>query len=73
MVEQTYHFAPYFGPFGAYLEPQGPKYGSKGVSIYQNDRLNVAVNSLYLPSCPIAISFGQKIPEKTIWLSKLTI
>ena len=33
MVEKTYHIAPYLGAFGAYLMPQWPIYGSKGVSI----------------------------------------
>ena len=57
----------------AYLMPQGPKYGSKGVSLYKNNRWNVAVNSCYLPSGQKAISFGQKQPQQTIWLRKLTI
>ena len=47
--------------------------GSKGVSIYKNDRWNVAVNSHYLPSGQKNISFGQKRPQQTIWLRKLTI
>ena len=38
------------GAFGAYLMPQWPIYGSKGVCIYQNDRWKVAVNSHYLLS-----------------------
>ena len=33
MVEKTYYIAPYLGAFGAYLMPQGPIYGLKGVSI----------------------------------------
>ena len=37
MVEKTYYIAPYLGAFGAYLMPQSPIYGSKGVSLYQND------------------------------------
>ena len=65
MVEKTYlDKAPYFGAFGAYL---------KGVSIYLNDRWNVAVNSRYLPSGQKTISFGQKRLQKTIWLRKFTI
>ena len=32
MVKKTYHIAPYLGVFGAYLMPQWPIYGSKGVS-----------------------------------------
>ena len=45
MVERTYHdIAPYLGAFGAYLMPQLHRYGSKGVSIYKNDRWNVTVN-----------------------------
>ena len=50
MVEKTYQLTPYVAAFGAYLEPQWPIYGSKGVSIYQKDRWNVAVNTGYLPS-----------------------
>ena len=57
MVEKTYHIAPYLGAFGAYMMPEWPIYGSKGVSIYQNDRWNVAVNTCNLPSGQKAISF----------------
>ena len=57
MVEIAYH-----NVFGAYLMAQSPIFGSKCVSIYQNDRWNVAVNSSYLPSGQKAISFGQKQP-----------
>ena len=46
MIEKTFQLAPYLGAFKAYLMPQWPIYGLKGVSIYQNDRWNVAVNSL---------------------------
>ena len=66
LVEKTYHIAPYLGAFGAYVMPQWSKYGSKGVSIYQNDRWNVAVNSRYIPSGQKASSFGQKRHQKTI-------
>ena len=45
MVDKTYHLAPYLDAFGAYLMPQWPIKGSKYVSIYQNDRWNVVVNS----------------------------
>ena len=63
MVEKTYHdVAPYLGALGAYLMPQWLIYGSKGVSIYKNDRWNVAVNSRYLPSGQKTISFGQNRP-----------
>ena len=64
------HLAPYLGPFGAYLEPQWPLYGSKCVSIYQ--LLERDSQLTYLPSGQKAISFGQKQPQQTIWLSKLT-
>ena len=74
MIEKTYHDkAPYLGAFGAYFMPQCPIYGSKGVSIYKNDRWNVVVNSCYLPSGQKTISFGQKRPQQTIWLRKVTI
>ena len=53
MIEETYHIAQYLGAFGAYLN------GSKGVSIFKNDRCNVAVNSCYLPAGQKAISFDQ--------------
>ena len=53
--------------------PQQHRYGSKGVSIYKNDRLNVAVNPRYLPSGQKTIIFGQKRPQQTILLRKLTI
>ena len=49
-VEKTYQLAPYLGAFGSYLMPQWLIYGSKCVSMYQNDRWNVAVNSRYLQS-----------------------
>ena len=63
MVGKTYHdIAPYLGAFGAYLMPQWPIYGSKGVSIYKNDRWNMAVNSRYFLSGQKAISVGQKRP-----------
>ena len=45
MVEKTLHIKAYFGPLITYLVPQRPRYGSKGVSIYQNDGWIVAVNS----------------------------
>ena len=48
MVEKIYLIAPYLGAFGAFLMPQCPAYGTKGVSIYQNDRWNLMVNSRYL-------------------------
>ena len=74
MIEKTYHDkAPYLGAFGAYLMPQWPIYGSKGVSIYKNYRWNMAVNSRYIPSGQKTISFGQKRPQQTIWLRKLTM
>ena len=50
IVDKTDHFAPYLGPYGAYLMPYLPIDGSKSVSIYHNDRWNVAVNSHYLQS-----------------------
>ena len=37
MVEKTDHIAPDLGAFGAYLMPQWPINGSKGVSMYKND------------------------------------
>ena len=71
MVEKTHHdIAPHLGAFWSYLRPQRLIYGSKGVSIYKNDRWNVTVNSHYLQSVQKAISFCQK---PTIWLRKLTI
>ena len=73
MVEKTYHKAPYLGAFQAYLMPQSPINGSKGVSIYKNYHCNIAVNLGYLPSGQKTISFGQKRPQQTIWLRKLTI
>ena len=73
MVEKTYHIAHYLDAFGAYVMPQWPIYGSKGVSIYQKYRWNVAVNSRYLPSDQKTISFCQKRPQKNIWLRKLSI
>ena len=73
MVEETYHdIAPYLGAFGAYLIPQRPN-GLKCVSMYKNHRWNLVVNSRYFPSVQKAISFGQKRPQQTIWLRKLTI
>ena len=39
MVDKTYHLEPYLVPFGAYLMPRLSIYGSKGVSIHQNDHL----------------------------------
>ena len=66
MVDKTYIIAPYLGAFGVYLTPQWPTYGSKGVSIYQNDNWNVAVNWRYVTSDQKDISFGQKQPQKTI-------
>ena len=47
MSQKTYHIAPYFSAFGAYLLPQWPIYGSKGVSIYQNNRWSVTFNVLF--------------------------
>ena len=41
--------------------------------IYKNYRWNVAVNSRYLPSGQKTTSFGQKGPQQTIWLRKVTI
>ena len=64
IVEKTYHIATYWGAFKAYLMPQWSLYGSKGVSIYQNDRWNVAVNSCYHPSGQKSIIFGKKITPK---------
>merc|ERR1712127_647132 len=49
------------------------RYGSKGVSLYKNDRWNVAVNSRYLPSGQKTIIFGQKQPQQTKLLRKVTI
>ena len=72
MVEKTDHLAQYWCSFGAYLMPQWPIQSSKGVSIYQNIRWNVALNSCYLPSGQKSISFGQKWIKQTIWL-KLTL
>ena len=40
---------------------------------YINDHWNLAVNSRYLPPGPKTICFGQKRPQQTIWLRKLTI
>ena len=51
VVEKKYHIAPYLVAFGAYL---------KGVSMYQNDRWNVAVNSYYHTFGQKTVSFGQK-------------
>ena len=69
MVEKTFpDIAPYLGAFGATVT-----YGSKGFSIYKNERWNLAVNSRYLPSGQKTISFGQKRPQQTIWLRKVTI
>ena len=77
MVEKTYHttyhMPPYLGAFRAYLLLQWLIYGSKAVSIYQNDCWKVAVNSRYLPSGQKAISFGQKQPQQIIWFRKLNI
>ena len=63
MVEKTYQIKPYLSAFGAYLMHQ---YGSKAVSIYKNNRWNVAVTSGYLPSGHKAVSFGPIRPQKTM-------
>ena len=73
MVEKTYHIAPYLGAFGAYLMHQSPIYGSKGVSINQNNRWNVAVNSHYLPSDKKKSLVLVKNNPKRLWLRKFTI
>ena len=42
MVEKTYHKAPYLGAFGAYLMPQWPINGSKGVFIYKKQLIGIS-------------------------------
>ena len=64
MVEKIYYIATYLGTFGAYLMPQWPIYGSKGVYIYKkNDFCKVAVNSRYLSSGQKTISFVKNDPK----------
>ena len=63
-LRTTCHIAPYLGAFGTYLMPQRPIYGSTGVSIYQNNRWNLAVTSHYLPSVKKSHLICSKTPPK---------
>ena len=51
--------------------PQLPIHASKGVSIYQNVRWNVAISSRYFQSGQKTLALVQIYPEKTIWLRKI--
>ena len=71
MVKKTYqHLAPDLGTWGAYFMHQLTISGLKDVSMYQNDRWNIAVNSRYLQSGQNNTSSGQKRPQKSYHLAQ---
>ena len=68
MVEKTYHIAPYLGAFEAYLIPQWPINGSKGVSIYKTIEGcggQLRLSSILSKSLLVLV---KKQPQQTIWV-----